>query len=137
PVGCANVAETPRNGQIVVGGSEMEALLRLNSSWSFSNAGQGGALVCARVDETMTHGGDLQLSFGKTSALIKPAGFFHCGSDDDSRVYIPLGEFVSLTGIQPNTALVRVEGRTQEIQAAIANLSAALPGIEVKPVRQI
>src|SRR5579864_3731608 len=122
---------------VVVGGSDIDKLRRLNSSWSFSNAGQGSALVGARVDETITHGGDLKLSFGKTSALIKPAGFFHSGSDDDSRVYIPLEDFVRLTGVQPNTALVRVEGRSQEIQAAIANLSATLPDIEVKPVRQI
>jgi putative ABC transport system permease protein len=42
-----------------------------------------------------------------------------------------------LTGIQPNTALVRVEGRPQEIQNAISMLCAALPNAEVKPVRQI
>jgi putative ABC transport system permease protein len=89
------------------------------------------------VDETIAHGADLQLSFGKTSAVIKPAGFFHSGSDDDSRVYIPLEDFVRLTGIEPNTALVRVEGRPQEIQNAISRLSTTLPQAEVKPVRQI
>src|SRR5207248_6686018 len=46
-------------------------------------------------------------------------------------------DFVRLTGVQPNTALVRVEGRPQEIQAAIANLRAALPDADVQPVRQI
>jgi len=136
-VGYAIATETTSNAKIVVGGADTDKLRRLNSSWSFSNAGQGSALVGARVDETITHGGDLQLSFGKTSSLIKPAGFFHSGSDDDSRVYIPLEDFVRLTGVQPNTALVRVEGRSQEIQGAIANLSAALPATEVKPVRQI
>src|SRR5579864_1350700 len=137
PVGYAIATEAANKSRIVVGGADIDRLRRLNSSWSFSNAGQGSALVGARVDETIAHGADLQLSFGKTSALIKPAGFFHSGSDDDSRVYIPLEDFVRLTGIQPNTALVRVEGRSQEIQAAIANLSATLPDIEVKPVRQI
>ena len=137
PVGYAIATETTSNARLVVGGVNIDKLRRLNSSWSISNAGQGSALVGARVDETITHGANLQLSFGKTSALIKPAGFFHSGSDDDSRVYIPLEDFVRLTGVQPNTALVRVEGRPQEIQAAIAKLSAAVPGIEIKPVRQI
>jgi putative ABC transport system permease protein len=137
PVGYAIATETKSNAKIVVGGADIDKLRRLNSSWSFSNAGQGSALVGARVDETMTHGAALQLSFGKTSALIKPAGFFHSGSDDDSRVYIPLEDFVRLTGVQPNTTLVRVEGRPDEIQNAIASLSAALPQAEVKPVRQI
>jgi putative ABC transport system permease protein len=93
--------------------------------------------VGARVDETITHGSDLQLSFGKASAVIKPAGFFHSGSDDDSRVYIPLEDFVRLTSIQPNTALVRIEGKPQQIQDAVARLSVALPAAEVKPVRQV
>ncbi|HET9165097.1 MAG TPA: FtsX-like permease family protein, partial [Candidatus Angelobacter sp.] len=137
PVGYAIATETTSNAKIVVGGADIDKLRRLNSSWSFSNAGQGSALVGARVDETITHGADLQLSFGKASAGIKPAGFFHSGSDDDSRVYIPLEDFVRLTGVQPNTALVRIEGKPQEIQNAITSLSAALPGIEVKPVRQI
>jgi putative ABC transport system permease protein len=137
PVAYAIATETTSNARIVVGGADLTQLRRLNSSWSFSNAGQDSALVGARVDETITHGADLQLSFGKTSTVIKPAGFFHSGSDDDSRVYIPLDDFVRLTGVQPATALVRVEGRPQEIQAAISRLSAALPNIEVKPVRQI
>ncbi len=137
PVGYAIATETTSNARIVIGGADVAQLRRLNSSWSFSKTGHGNALVGARVDEAITHGADLKLSFGKTSAVIKPAGFFNSGSEDDSRVYIPLEDFVPLTGIQPNTALVRVEGRPQEIQAAISRLSAALPGIEVKPVRQI
>jgi len=137
PVGYAIATETTSNAKIVVGGADLDTLRRLNSSWSFSNAGQGSALVGGRVDETITHGADLHLSFGKTSAVVKPAGFFHSGSDDDSRVYIPLEDFVRLTGIQPNTALVRVEGKPQDIRDAISRLSSALPNVEVKPVRQI
>jgi putative ABC transport system permease protein len=137
PVGYAIATETTSNAKIVVGGADVDKLRRLNSSWSFSNAGPGSALVGARVDEAITHGANLKLSFGKTSAVIKPAGFFHSGSDDDSRVYIPLEDFIRLTGVQPNTALVRVEGRPQDIQAAISRLSAALPSVDVKPVRQI
>src|SRR6185312_3455181 len=137
PIGYAIAMETSSDAKIVVGGADIDKLRQLNSSWSFSKTGQGSALVGARVDEAITHGADLKLSFGKTSAVIKPAGFFNSGSDDDSRVYIPLDDFVHLTGILPNTALVRVEGKPQEIQAAIVRLNSALPNVEVKPVRQI
>ena len=137
PVGYAIATETTSKSRIVVGGADVDKLRELNASWSFSNTGQGSALVGARVDETITHGADLQLSFGKAAAVIKPAGFFHSGSDDDSRVYIPLEDFVRLTGIQPNTALVRIEGKPQQIQDAVARLTAGLPGVEVKPVRQV
>ncbi|HEV8493466.1 MAG TPA: FtsX-like permease family protein [Candidatus Angelobacter sp.] len=137
PVGYAIATETTSKSRIVVGGADIDKLRELNSSWSFSGTGHGNALVGARVDETITHGADLQLSFGNASAIIKPAGFFHSGSDDDSRVYIPLDDFVQLTGIRPNTALLRIEGKPQQIQSAVTQLSTALPGVEVKPVRQI
>lgn len=137
PVAYVIATETTSKARIVVGGADVDKLRELNSSWSFSNTGHGNALVGARVDETITHGSDLQLSFGKASAVIRPAGFFHSGSEDDSRVYIPLEDFVRLTGIQPNTALLRIEGKPQQIQNAISQLSAGLPGVEVKPVRQI
>lgn len=137
PIAYAIAREAASKSRIVVGGADIDKLRKLNSSWSFSNTGPGSALVGARVDEAITHGADLQLSFGKTAAVIKPAGFFHSGSDDDSRVYIPLEDFVRLTGIQPATALVRVEGKPQDIQAAISRIISALPGAEVKPVRQI
>src|SRR5258707_7828950 len=108
PVGYAIATETASKARIVVGGADIDQLRKLNASLSFSNTGQGSALVGARVDETTTHGADLQLSFGKTSAVIKPAGFFHSGSDDDRRVHIPLDDFVRLTGVQANNALVHV-----------------------------
>jgi putative ABC transport system permease protein len=137
PIGYVIATEATSSAKIVVGGADIDRLRQLNSSWSFTKTGQGSALVGARVDEAITHGVDLRLSFGKTSAVIKPAGSFHSGSDDDSRVYIPLDDFVRLTGIQPNTALVRIEGKPQQIQNVVSRLRAGLPGVEVKPVRQI
>jgi putative ABC transport system permease protein len=137
PVGYAIATETTSKSRIVVGGADVDKLRELNASWSFSNAAHGSALVGARVDETLAHGADLQISFGKASTSIKAGTIFHSGSDDDSRIYLPLEDFVRLTGIQPNTALVRIEGKPQQIQNAVAQLSAGLPGVEVNPVRQI
>jgi putative ABC transport system permease protein len=137
PVAYAIATESASKARIVIGGADVTKLRKLNSSWSFTNTGDGSALVGSRVDEAITHGADLRLTFGGANSVIKPAGFFHSGSDDDSRVYIPLDDFIRLTGVQPNTALVRVEGKPQEIQTAIASLKAALPDVDVNPVRQI
>jgi putative ABC transport system permease protein len=137
PVAYAIATESASTARIVVGGADVDKLRRLNASWSFSNAGQGNALVGSRVEETLAHGADLQISFGNASTVIKAAEVFHSGSDDDSRIYIPMDDFVRMTGVEPSTALVRVEGRPQEIQSAIARLSASLPNAEVQPVRQI
>ena len=55
---------------------------------------------------------------------MQSAAVFRSGSDDDSRIYLDLPGFVELTGIEPNTALVRVDGRpaafAQEMNAIVA-----------------
>src|SRR5947209_5693297 len=52
PVAYAVATEGTRKTRIVVGGVDIEKFRNLNSSWSFSNAGQGTALIGSRVDET-------------------------------------------------------------------------------------
>ncbi|MCU1332133.1 MAG: hypothetical protein JWM08_1125 [Candidatus Angelobacter sp.] len=137
PVAYAVASLRDGGTKVVVGGADLQMLRRLNNSWSFEEWNQGSALVGARVAESVSHGGSWQIAYGDAVSSITPSAVFHSGSDDDSRVYIPLEDFVRLTGVQPNTALVRIEGKPQEIQAAISQLSAALSNIEVKPVRQI
>ena len=129
--------EGPSATPVVIGGADLDKLRKLNASWSFEERGKGFALVGARAAGAASHSGDWGLLYGKTAMFIGPRAVFHSGSEDDSRIYLPLENFEELTGVQPNTALVRIEGRPQDIQAAIAKLSAALPGVEVKPVRQI
>jgi len=137
PVAYAIGTEKAGGSRIVVGGADLDKLRKLNTSWSFTDLKQGGALIGVRVEETLTRGADLEVSFGQASTLLEPGAVFHSGSDDDSRIYLPLEDFVRLTSVQPNTALVRAEGKPQEIQGVIARLGAALPNAEVKPVRQI
>jgi putative ABC transport system permease protein len=137
PVAYAIATENAGGSRIVVGGADLDKLRKLNASWSFTDSKQGGALIGARVEEALARGADLQISFGRASTVIKPGAVFHSGSEDDSRIYLALEDFIRLTGVQPNTALVRAEGKPQEIQAVITRLSAGLPNAEVKPVRQI
>ena len=137
PVAYAIATETGSGAKLVIGGADLDGLRRLNTSWSISGAGQGNALIGSRVDETLAHGAGLKVSFGQAAIPVNPAAVFKAGSEDDSRIYLPLAEFERFTGVQPNTALVRVEGRPREIQSAISRLGSALPMLEVKPVRQI
>ena len=131
------VARFRDGGAVVVGGADLDKLRKLNTSWSFEDRSQGNALVGARVAESVSNGGNWQIAYGKAVSTIEPRAVFHSGADDDSRVYLSLNDFEKLTGVHPSTALVRVEGRPQEIQSAIARLGAAMPQAEVKPVRQI
>jgi putative ABC transport system permease protein len=137
PVVYAIATEGTGKAKVVVGGVDIQKFRKLNASWSFSNAGEGTALIGSRVDDILGHQDDLRLSFRTSSTKVKAASVYHAGTDDDSRVYLPLNDFERLTGIQPDTALVRVEGRPQQIQSAISKLIAALPNAEVKPIRQV
>jgi len=134
----ANFREDQAKGAaVVVAGVDLDKLRKLNTAWSFEERNYGTALVGARVAEAVSHGGSWKIAYGSAVASIVPRAVFHSGSDDDSRVYIPLEDFVQLTGIRPNTALLRIEGKPRQIQDAISQLSAGLPGVEVQPVRQI
>jgi putative ABC transport system permease protein len=143
------VAQANDGSRVVVGGADLERLKKLNSWWaiSFHPSGpttgspetphEGFALLGSRVEERLARGSAFTIGFNDRNIEIRSAGTFHSGSEDDSRIYIPLSSFTEWTGLQPGTALVRVEGRPREIEDTIARLTTSLPAAEVKPVRQI
>src|SRR5258708_5212202 len=123
--------------KIVVGGVDIGKLSKLNSWWSLTPRDKGLALIGARANEDVP-AGPVTLSFAHGSDAISLGTVFRSGSDDDSRIYLPLSQFTTLTGLEANTVLVRFDGRPQQIQSGIDELSASLPHqIEVEPVRQI
>jgi putative ABC transport system permease protein len=143
------VATASDGSKVVVGGADLEKLKKLNSWWAMSlhpsepKAGSPGAprdgfaLLGSRVEERLARGSAFQINFEGKAIDVQSAGTFHSGSEDDSRIYVPLTLFTQWTGLQPNTALVRVEGRPREIEDTISRLTSSLPTAEVKPVRQI
>src|SRR5512146_1072500 len=134
------VASGPDGKKVVIGGTDLDRLRGLNSWWSIHDLAStsGNALIGSRAAETFSpHGETFTVHFGTKVAEVRPQAIYTSGSEDESRIYIPLPTFAALTGLQPNTALVRVEGRPHEIQDAITKLKASLPNADVEPVRQI
>jgi putative ABC transport system permease protein len=134
------IATGPGNAKVVVGGADLQSLRDLNSWWSIRSvdAPDGLAFLGARAAEQFAPaGGSFDITYGTKTAHVRPAAVFLSGSEDDSRIYLDQGTFAALTGVEPKTALLRVEGRPAEIQNTIAQLSASLPQAEVQPVRQI
>jgi len=71
------------------------------------------------------------------SSHLSPGGILsHSGSDDDSRVYLPLEDFVHLTGVHPHRSCP-VEAPSGTNSSTFPTNRSALPNAEVKPVRQI
>jgi putative ABC transport system permease protein len=133
------IAAGPHHAKVVIGGTDLRGLRELNSWWAMrSNVAGGQALIGARAAEHLApDGGPFAISYGTKTAEVHPGATFVSGSDDDSRIYLDQAAFAALTGVEPNTALVRVEGRPAEIQNMLAELKAALPLADVRPVRQI
>jgi putative ABC transport system permease protein len=143
------IANGADNTRVVIGSADLQLLRAMNSWWAVSEyvsarlvkPGEkltGNALIGSRAAKLYSPSGQVfQLDFGAKKIQVQPQAVFTSGSDDDSRIYLDAADFAALTGIEPNIALVRIDGRPQEIQATIERLSAALPQAEVKPVRQI
>lgn len=139
PVGYAVVAGD--SGQrIVATGTDVPAFRKLNSSWSFtrSQSEQSDPLVGFRAAEALSlQTEQLHLHYDGKMFLSRTQVIFHSGSEDDSRIFLSLEDFQQLTGLQPNTAQLRIDGPPDEIERRIAILSASLPETDVKPVRQV
>jgi len=134
------IATVPDGSKVVVGGTEIRDFRELHSWWSVRETGNPHTqvLLGSRAAQVLSpKGNGFTVSFGGRQASLDPEIVFTSGSPDDSRIYVDLNEFTALTGVAAQTALLRVEGRSQDIQDAIAALSSSFPELEVKPVRQI
>jgi putative ABC transport system permease protein len=144
------VART-RDGQaIVVAGTDFDRVRQLDKWWSVSNwpsavensqnQGEGAhpALIGVRaVPAVSPKNQAFDLSFQGRTLHLSPAGTVQTGAAEDSRIYIPLTDFVAWTGLQPSTIEVAASGSSAEIGAILNQLQRTFPAIDVRPVRQI
>jgi putative ABC transport system permease protein len=127
-------------GPVVVAGTDMARVQRLNSWWSVTAWPRtaGTALVGARADKVLSPDGKpFELTFEGHKLQMTTAGTLRTGAAEDDHVYLPLSEFTAWTGVAPSSIEIAASGSPAEVSATIQRLSAALPQAEVKPVRQI
>ena len=80
---------------------------------------------------------DFDLSFQGHTLHVTPAGTVQTGAAEDSRIYVSLADFVAWTGVQPSTIEVAASGSPEEVAGIMNQLTQAIPGGDVRPVRQI
>ena len=80
---------------------------------------------------------NFDLTFQSHTLHIAPAGTVQTGAAEDSRIYISLADFVAWTGVQPATIEVAANGSPEEVAGTMKQLAPAVPGADVRPVRQI
>lgn len=134
------IAKTSDGAPVVVAGTDMARVRTLNSWWSVTAwpAEAGDALMGARAVQALAPSSQpFDLTFQGRTFRVKPAGTLRTGAAEDSRIYLPMTDFQTWTGVGLSTIEVRVSGSPQEVEAAARQLSAALPDAQVRPVRQI
>jgi putative ABC transport system permease protein len=134
------VARTSDGQPVVVAGTDFDRVKQLDRWWSVSSwpSAPQQALVGVRAASVVSPKNQpFDLSFEGHTIHLTSAGTVRTGAAEDSRVYLPLKDFVSWTGIQPATIEVAATGSTDEIAAIMRQLEQAIPAADVRPVRQI
>jgi len=134
------VATTSSGSPVVVAGTDMEKVRQLDSWWAVSAwpGASGEALLGTRAAAVVSpQGKPFDLSFHGQAIHLKPAATLATGAEEDSRVYLPLSDFTSWTGVQPSTIEIGANGSAAQVTAIMKQIAAAVPGAEVRPVRQI
>src|SRR5689334_741833 len=134
------VARTSKGEPIVVAGTEMDAVRRLNGWWSVTSWPQDAhaVLLGSRAASSVAPDGHpFTLTFEGRALTVTPGGIVRTGAAEDSRVYLNMSDFVAWTGVRPSTIEIGASGTPTEITTRVEKLKAAVPGAEVRPVRQI
>jgi putative ABC transport system permease protein len=134
------IARTSDGQSVVVAGTDLDQVRKLDSWWSVTawpNASQDALLGTRAAAVVSPQGTPFDLSFQGHTIHLNPAGTLRTGASEDSRIYVSLQDFGNWTGVQPSTIEIAASGSSEEINALIQQLSQALAGADVRPIRQI
>ena len=134
------VARTPGGQSVVVAGTDLEQVRKLDRWWSVTAwpHASNDALVGARAVTVVNPNSKLfELSFQGRNVQLNPAGILRTGAPEDSRVYMALPDFEAWTGVSPSTIEIAAAGSPEEIGGIVQKLTQLLPSAQVQPVRQV
>jgi putative ABC transport system permease protein len=141
-------AEVGRNSSaVILAGTWFDEVSRMNSWWKVD-----GNWISARDNRSdcmigeqaaarlgVIPGQSVQIKYAGREASLRVAGIVTAGSSEDSQIFVGLSLAQQLAGLGPRASLIQISARgaAQEIEDAIRQLSAALPGLQVQPLRQL
>lgn len=135
------VARTSDGHSVVVAGTDLERVQKLNGSWwavsSWPKASHDALVGSRAVRVVGTPGKPFDLSFQGRSIRLNPAGTLKTGAAEDSRIYVSLGDFTDWTQVPSSTVEISASGSADEVSAVIQRLGQALPAADVHPIRQV
>lgn len=139
----ANAGNTP----VVVAGTKLEELSKLEPAWRIEGDWKSSrdlpasCLVGRNVARQLqlVVGSPLRLTYLNKNAQFTVAGIVDAGGTEDNQIFVGLAEAQSLAMLpgKISVAQLSVSGTSSSISQYAARLAAALPGYEVRPIRQI
>ncbi len=133
----------------IVSGTNLGDLWRIAPSWkvshdAFTDDTDLNVEACFLGRAIAKHlglgaGSYLELLNGRRVERLRVAGIITAGGSEDSQVFVQLEVAQRLAGLAGEISLVQVSvpGTPREIEQFRAKLAAALPGVEVRPIRQL
>jgi putative ABC transport system permease protein len=141
-------ARLPEGEQsVIVAGTWLDEVRRMASWWRTD-----GQWVATREDAAhclvgrnaarrlgIAPGRSVELRYAERSARLVVAGVVSAGGTEDNQVFVNLPLAQQLAGLAGRVSVVQlsVTGSPEGIEAFAGRLAAMLPGLEVRPVRQL
>jgi putative ABC transport system permease protein len=141
------VAANSGSQPVILAGTWFDQVSKMNSWWKL----EGGAItsrddhehclvgVTAARQLGLAPGSSVQLRSGERNLSLTVAGIVTTGSAEDNQILTNLDSVQTFAGLSGRVSLVQlsVSGTPPEIVEVTRKLAESLPGLDVRPVRQI
>jgi putative ABC transport system permease protein len=132
---------------VILAGTWFDQVAKMNSWWKVD-----GAWVSPRDDRShclvgqaaahqfgLAPGSQIDLRSGEHNVSLVVSGIITTGGAEDSQIFTSLDVAQNLAGLPDRVSLVQlsISGTPIEIEAFTGRLAASLPGLDVRPVRQL
>ncbi|MGA2717517.1 MAG: FtsX-like permease family protein [Candidatus Acidiferrales bacterium] len=120
---------------------KLEPTWKLNGQWIGSREGETRCLVGRNVARQfrLAPGDQVKLYYLGRSVQLAVAGIVDAGGTEDNQVFVNLAVAQNLAALHGKIELVQlsVSGTSSSIAAYAAQLARAIPGYDVRPIRQV
>ena len=141
------VAANSGTQPVILAGTWFDQVAKMNSWWKIDGSWVGSReshLQClvgnaAARQLGLAIGSPVELRSGDHTISLTVAGIVTTGGAEDSQIFTDLSVAQDLAGLSGRVSLVQlsVSGSSSDIEALTNRLAGALPGLDVRPVRQI
>ncbi len=149
------VVATANGTAVPVIGTDLELLAKLHPSWQLTEISSprravaaagpdaspasslASAVVGRRFYATAGSAKEIALALNGRNVSVFPAQVLSSGGPEDAQIYIPATAFTQWAGVPMTTLEAHIPGSAGQVDAVIAQLHAAMPELDVRPVREL